>query len=570
MRLTGRCDGVPTVSAAVALLLLLVPLSGHGNDLVVQHLDGSGRISLTGGTGFVLAEPAWSPDGSRVAFAANHGSIGTAPSHIAVVNADGSDLRALTPDLSVSDPVWSGDGTQIAFLNSSPVSGDVWTVPASGGTPRRLTTDGGDKAGLSWSPDGSTILYLGDASGTASIDALDPVTGAVRILAGTGFNNGPAGVWSPDGSRIAYTDTEGRLAVMSADGTDSSPLDAQTLVSAPSWSPDGSTIAYAVRRVLPGPVGRDGPPFDYDVWTVDVATGRSRRLTGAFDAATLSPPSVSPSWWPDGARLFFQSSRGPRTPPWEMNADGTCEQPVASMADFAAPHSPLWQPGAVFTIGPIECADLRVRVVSRSAQIALGASASASVVIENDGNLAATGVHVRLTSTNGGKLALSSCSASDCALGTIEPGGTRSLVATFGGQHKPMSINALITASSAEPDPTAADATGVASTQMVNCTIAGTPGPDVLNGTPGRDRICGFPGADRINGGKGDDYIDAGNGNDTIIGGPGRDTIIARGGRDVVHARDGQRDWIDCGTEYDVAVVDRIDHVRHCEKVMRR
>jgi Ca2+-binding RTX toxin-like protein len=240
------------------------------------------------------------------------------------------------------------------------------------------------------------------------------------------------------------------------------------------------------------------------------------------------------------------------------------------MADFAAPYPPLWQPGAVLTIGPIECADLRVRVVSRSAQIALGASASASVVIENDGNLAATNVRARLISTNGGRLALSACSAPDCALGTIEPGGTLSLDATFGGQHKATNINVRITASSAERDPTPADATGLAAVQMVNCTIAGTPGPDVLNGTPGRDRICGFPGADRINGGKGDDYIDAGNGNDTIIGGPGRDTIIARGGRDVIHARDGQIDWIDCGTEYDVAIVDRIDHVRHCEKVIRR
>jgi hypothetical protein len=37
----------------------------------------------------------------------------------------------------------------------------------------------------------------------------------------------------------------------------------------------------------------------------------------------------------------------------------------------------------------------------------------------------------------------------------------------------------------------------------------------------------------------------------------------------VIYARDGQRDWIDCGTEYDIAVVDRVDHVSHCEKVQR-
>ena len=38
----------------------------------------------------------------------------------------------------------------------------------------------------------------------------------------------------------------------------------------------------------------------------------------------------------------------------------------------------------------------------------------------------------------------------------------------------------------------------------------------------------------------------------------------------MIFARDGQRDWIDCGTEYDVAVVDTLDHVCHCEKVLRK
>ena len=72
------------MSAAVALLLLLVPLTGHGNDLVVQHLDGSGRVSLTSGLGFA-AKPAWSPDGSTVAFASNLDSAGQGVAHVWLV-----------------------------------------------------------------------------------------------------------------------------------------------------------------------------------------------------------------------------------------------------------------------------------------------------------------------------------------------------------------------------------------------------------------------------------------------------------------------------------------------------
>ena len=45
--------------------------------------------------------------------------------------------------------------------------------------------------------------------------------------------------------------------------------------------------------------------------------------------------------------------------------------------------------------------------------------------------------------------------------------------------------------------------------------------------------------------------------------------IIAKGGNDTVYAREGKRDTIDCGNERDVAIVDRLDVVRHCETVVR-
>jgi Ca2+-binding RTX toxin-like protein len=123
---------------------------------------------------------------------------------------------------------------------------------------------------------------------------------------------------------------------------------------------------------------------------------------------------------------------------------------------------------------------------------------------------------------------------------------------------------------SAEPDITPNDTTATSSTTILPCTIVGTSGADHLVGTAKADRICGLTGADWISGGRGDDYLDAGNGNDTVFGGPGHDTILGRGGRDVIFARDGQRDWIDCGTEYDIAVVDKLDHVQNCERVLRK
>ena len=93
-----------------------------------------------------------------------------------------------------------------------------------------------------------------------------------------------------------------------------------------------------------------------------------------------------------------------------------------------------------------------------------------------------------------------------------------------------------------------------------------TPGGPSYNPAAAADVVA----ADEVHGEAGDDVIYAGGGNDVVYGGPGRDTILGKDGNDVIHARDGQRDTIDCGHQRDVAYVDRLDVVSHCEKVVRR
>ncbi|WGY03957.1 Ig-like domain-containing protein [Nocardioides sp. QY071] len=72
-----------------------------------------------------------------------------------------------------------------------------------------------------------------------------------------------------------------------------------------------------------------------------------------------------------------------------------------------------------------------------------------------------------------------------------------------------------------------------------SCTIAGTPGPDVLVGTSGRDVICGLGGNDRISGGGGDDAISGGPGDDVIDGGAGDDLVWGSSGDDVLRGGGG-------------------------------
>jgi RTX calcium-binding nonapeptide repeat (4 copies) len=107
--------------------------------------------------------------------------------------------------------------------------------------------------------------------------------------------------------------------------------------------------------------------------------------------------------------------------------------------------------------------------------------------------------------------------------------------------------------------------------------IDGGRGGDCLSGEGGDDIIRGGTQGDLIEGGPGDDKL-LGEGmipfsqasNDTILGGPGEDRIKPGWGADHVLARDDERDRIDCGYGLDVAVVDRADIVRNCERVDRR
>ncbi len=91
------------------------------------------------------------------------------------------------------------------------------------------------------------------------------------------------------------------------------------------------------------------------------------------------------------------------------------------------------------------------------------------------------------------------------------------------------------------------------------CTIAGTPGPDVLVGTPGDDVLCGFGGDDRIKGGRGDDVL---------RGGPGEDVLRGGRGDDLLKGRDTElgSDQLACGSGTDRALADAADVVRaSCE-----
>jgi hypothetical protein len=206
-------------------------------EIWTMSADGADHVRLTDNAVFD-GEPAWSPDGTRIAFASGP----TNSPEIWVMNADGTGAARLTvnaePD---SSPTWSPDGFSIAFVRR----GVVRIMNADGTGERALFPNTSGEEHPDWSPDGQWIAF---GRGGEVFKAHPDGSALQRLTAATGSDSMPA--WSPDGDQIAFVSSrQGTTDVftMSPDGT------AQVAVTTssafelrPSWTPDGSAVLYDV------------------------------------------------------------------------------------------------------------------------------------------------------------------------------------------------------------------------------------------------------------------------------------------------------------------------------------
>jgi Tol biopolymer transport system component len=221
-------------------------------DLYVVGADGRGLRNLTRSscTGLCVSneEPAWSPDGKRIAFVRTIGPVppGRQPRIVGifVMNADGTRVRQLTQrrGASVTEdhaPSWSPDGKRIALaavnITAKPAGASViYVINADGSQPRTVRTmpHGWPGAGApSWSPDGKRILYstycwfgtCGQRPTGAQLFSVGADGKSPRQLTRVA-GNAIGGRWSPDGRKIVFVRNPrvgptGEVYTMNSDGS---------------------------------------------------------------------------------------------------------------------------------------------------------------------------------------------------------------------------------------------------------------------------------------------------------------------------------------------------------------
>ena len=241
----------------------------HSNgDVWTMNADGTGATKLTTNLN-AESNPAVSPDGSRIAYEFFRG--------IWVMNADGTGQRMLTDGSTATDedPAWSADGTRIAFSRNG---ADIWAMNADGSDPANLTNTPGtsdDEVEPAWSPDGSRIAYTrigceperrgahcvfvmnADGSGQTNLtreNALPQCPNSPGYFF-NGASRSPS--WSPDGGKIAFAgpvtcpnNMGNNIWVMNADGSAKTSLNNDNGSSdiRPAFSPDGMRIIFESNR----------------------------------------------------------------------------------------------------------------------------------------------------------------------------------------------------------------------------------------------------------------------------------------------------------------------------------
>lgn len=252
-------------------------------------------------------------------------------------------ISIVVPDDGLaSRPAHMSVGDQIEEFEIAPkgeralfaARGDIFTAPIENGPTRNLTRSSyaHDRAPR-WSPDGKQIVFISDMSGEEEVYVV-PQDGsaAPKALTSGSHERLYSPIWSPDSKRIVYSDKEGRIFVVNADGGKKVLVadERNGQVTDYAWSPCSSWLAFSLSQ----PTGN----FALYIWGAH--DGQARKVTAGFWG------EHGPVWDPEGKYLWFMSERDyvPQISQIEWNFAANRMTGIFALAlrkDVANPFAPL-------------------------------------------------------------------------------------------------------------------------------------------------------------------------------------------------------------------------------------
>jgi Tol biopolymer transport system component len=216
-------------------------------------------------------QPAWSPDGKKIAFIGKRGDN----RNIYVLTIESGQVDRLTSSKGADTfPAWSPNGSTIAFMSNrgtKALETDIYLMDAHGKNERRFTREIDHTEYPSWSPDGKFIVFSGRGK---------------TLLPGA---HGP-------GSATGASTVE--IFVAQSDGKDVKQLTKEKALSfLPDWSPSGKLIAFSSNRA-----GGSNQLGEVEIYTMAIDGSRVKQLTH------LKAQNLAPKWSPDSSKILFHSS----------------------------------------------------------------------------------------------------------------------------------------------------------------------------------------------------------------------------------------------------------------------